>query len=699
MAIFNEINKRSGLVVGAVVLALALFLLTDLFFGQNSIFKSSDNKIGEIAGENISREEYIRQLSIAEQNYTMQTNKSVSENERGMVQENAWNQLIFDIAYRDEFEKLGITVTDEEWYDLARGEFIHPMVKQLFGNPENFSKEMVNGFIANLSKARPQDQALWYYVDTKLPEMRIREKYTNLLKNTTYVTKAEAKRDYISSNQKANVNYLNIPFFNIPDSTVSVSDSELNQYLEKNAQNYKVEAGRTIDYIVFNVEPTKEDSLALSEDLNNIKTEFQNTLSDSNFVQFNSDEPVAIKFVRMNELAKGLQNEGNLDTGKVYGPFLQNNLFKLYKVIGTKQDTIFSARASHILFKPAGGGDEGKAKAKENALEILNKIKAGASFEEMAKEYGTDATAPEGGDLGWFTEGMMVGPFNDAVFSTRNKGLLPNLVETQFGYHIIKITETKTKEMYKVAEVNRTVSYSEETKERVYQKAVAFASDLEDSTDFYNKIKENDSLILSSAPNLRPNDRNLNQMRNARKVIKWAYAEAEPGDVSEVFSVDDQFVVAVLKSAREAGTARLEDVKDEVANKVRMEKKAQIILEKLKGQEGSFEEIAKAYGSEAKSGKADGVTLSSNYVSGLGYDPVVVGRIFGLDVNEKSGPIEGQSGVAMVEPTKVDEPKEIADYSANKNKISQKRSGRTDVLINEAIKEEADIEDERYKFQ
>ncbi len=696
MAIFNEINKRSGVVVVTVIAALAMFLLTDLFFGQNSILRSSDNKVGEIAGEKISAEEYQRQLSIAERNYSMQYNRSVSENDRAMIHDNAWNQLLFEYGYREQFDEIGLVVTDEEWEDLTKGDFIHSMVRQLFGNPESFSKEMVVNFLANLAQYPQQDQFLWLYVDTQIPEIRLREKYSNLLKKTEYVTTAEAKRDYLATNQKAEIGYVNVPFSIIPDSAIKITDSELKKHLDRNKNAYKREEARSLDYVVFTVHPSPEDSLAISSDLEGIVTEFKNAQDDSLFVQFNTDEYVPVKYTRMGELAEQLQDAGNLETGNVYGPYLTNNSFKLFKITGSQEDSIYSARAGHILFR--FNGDDEKAEARKKAQDVLNQIRNGASFEEMAAEHGTDATSVRGGDLGWFSEGAMVGPFNDAIFNSSRTGLLPNLVETQFGFHIIRITEPRTKRMYRVAEVNRLVDYSEETKDRVYQEALEFASELKDSADFYAKAKEHGNLTINSASNLRPVERNLNSIRNAREIIRWAFNDAEPGDVSEVKSVDNQFIVAVLTEAREAGTASLNEVRAEITDKVRLEKKGEEIKNKLQGLNGTLQEIAANYGDGATSGNASDITLASNYITGVGYDPLLVGRVFGLKVNEKSQPVIGQSSVSIVELTKMHEAQEIADYSANKNRIAQQRGGRVDFQIAQVIKNASDVKDRRYKF-
>lgn len=87
-------------------------------------------------------------------------------------------------------------------------------------------------------------------------------------------------------------------------------------------------------------------------------------------------------------------------------------------------------RASHILVE-----DEKTAK------EVKKKLDEGKSFEELAKEYSTDGSASNGGDLGWFGKGQMVEPFENAAFALK-EGEISDPVKTDFGYHIIKVTQT-----------------------------------------------------------------------------------------------------------------------------------------------------------------------------------------------------------------------------------------------------------------
>jgi peptidyl-prolyl cis-trans isomerase C len=103
-----------------------------------------------------------------------------------------------------------------------------------------------------------------------------------------------------------------------------------------------------------------------------------------------------------------------------------------------------SVRASHILIAvPKGADAAAKAQARAKAEGVLKDVKAGKDFAALAKEHSADpGSAVQGGDLGFFQQGQMVGPFNDAAFSLA-PGAISDVVETDFGLHIIKVVEKK----------------------------------------------------------------------------------------------------------------------------------------------------------------------------------------------------------------------------------------------------------------
>ncbi len=700
MAIFNEINKHSkivGIIIGA---GLLLFMLGNEFFGQNSIFSRSKNDVGSIAGNSIPIDAYQQKLAQAEIDYQVRTGKAVSENERASVQEMAWAQLISKYVVEPEYEKLGLAVTEGEVLDMVQGKNIHPTVKQLFTNPQTqqFDKQFLQNFLQNFDKQEPRNQQLWTNIEASLPTERLRNKYLNLLKLTNYVTKEEAKREYISQTAKEDIKFVYVNYSSIADSTVAVSDDEIKKYINDNKKQYEVEAGRSVEYVSFNILPSAKDSADIKAELATAILEFKNAENDSLFIANNSDSPTPLAYKSIGELPEELKSS-SLVIDSVYGPFQQFGKISLYKITNTKSDSLYAMKASHILFKanPAGG-PAAKAEAQAKANEILAKIKGGASFEQMASQYGTDGTASRGGDLGWFNQGQMVKPFNDAVMNATSTGLLPKLVETDFGFHIIKVTAPKTNKKYQIGLLERDVVASEETKDMIFKKADEFAANNTDTAKFNAAILKDKTLSKQPANNFKSTDKYVGSLNNPRELIRWAFNEAKVGEVSKVYSMDNQYYVAALVGKRDKGLAEVADVKVEVTTKIRNEKKGDIIVEKLKAQSGTLENIAAKYGKDAVFNIASGINFAAGSITGLGYDPIAVGVAFGTAKGKKSNPFKGESGAGIIEVVATTPAPEVADYTSYKSQLKQQRTGREDYVVDELLKKQAKIEDNRYKF-
>jgi peptidyl-prolyl cis-trans isomerase D len=702
MAIINKIREKSGLAVGVVAVGLILFIVGGDLLGPNSVLLGNRTQdVGEIAGETVSLEEYQQEIEQLKMDFAMNTGRTPSEAEMPPIREQAWNQLIFKKAYQKQFEKLGLTVTEEEQYDMVQGNNIHPAVRNSFANPETqeFDVEQVRNFLRNIDRMDPQQQAMWYNFEAKLNPDRLRSKYENMLSKTHYITKAEAEREYLAQNTKANFNYLYVPYSAIADSAVTVTDAMLEEELEQNKEKYKVEETRTFDYVVFSVTASKEDSAYINQEMNALKEQFKATENDSAFARSNSDNYVAPYVANPGELPAELTaNLSSIKENEVYGPYAQGQNMVLYKVIDVNTNGASSARASHILIRPKSESAEDKAAAFAEARKVLNEIKAGASFEEMAKQHGTDGTATRGGDLGWFSEGKMVKPFEDAIFKSNRTGLLPEPVETDFGYHIIKITAPKTNVNYQIATVQRAIDAGDASRDEIFRAADQFAGTASNLAEFEENVKNNPALTKATAEKVSKNAYYVNNLPEARELVKWAFNDASVGDVSPVFEVGDQYVVAVLTGSTDKGYASVDDVRQALTFQARNKAKADLILNKLKPASGSLEQVASAYGAQATVNNATDVTLATNSVTGIGFDPLTVGKAFGLKEGEKSAPFASENGVVIVETTKITAAPEIADYNSYKSQIAQKIQGRSAYFISEAIKEKADIKDQRVRF-
>lgn len=701
MALIKKIREKSGIAVGLVALGLGLFIVGGDLLGPSSVLLGNQKRdVGEIAGETISLEQFQQQEEQLKYNFVVNFNRNPTDAEMYSIRQQAWDFLIVKTAFQKEFDRLGIVVSDRELVDMVQGNNVRPEIRQAFTNPETgeFDRTRIQQYLQQLKLAAPQEQAAWYMFEGNLKPSRLRIKYDYLALNSTYVTDAEAEKAYRMENTLAEVKYLYVPYSTISDSLVSISDKELQAYLKANSEKYQVEESRNISYVRFSIEPSADDTTFLRQELTELMEDFKAAEEDSMFARINTDGQNFYGPYSIATLPDPLKaNVSNLSEGDVRGPYMTDGAFVLYKIASIGNDTIRAARASHILIRATGQDETTKVEARTEAQRILNQIKNGADFAEMARQYSDDPSSSKGGDLGWFEEGAMVQPFEDAVFGANRAGLINRIVETDYGFHIINVTEPSSNESFTIASIERVISPSEETRNEAYRKADRFASSISDYDDF-KAVAERDSIPVLSADDIRKNDRRINTLANARQVVMWLYNDASVGDVSRVYELENEYVVAAMTKKIDAGLADLSQVRQQVRNEVEKEKKGQMISEKLQGQEGSLEELAKEFGSDATVSSSSSLTLGSTTLGLAGAAPEAIGKAFALEEGQNTGPVVAENGVLMIELLALTEPAEPANLADYKEQIAQRREGSVSYYISEAIKEFSDIKDERVRF-
>lgn len=702
-------NKMTKWVVGFVAVAIASFVLNDLFGnGPRSIF-GNEQTVGEIAGSTIRLEEYQAAVQERENNYILNFSRQPGERERPLLQQQAWELLIAEKAVKPQYEKLGVKVTTDEIWDMIQGKNVDENVKASFvDSVGNFDRPRLIQYINQFNAPAPADpQQLAAYQEGKfrwttfqkdLGAGRQRIKYENLLVKTNYVTEAEAERDYHTQNDVAEVKYLYVPFYAISDSAVTVSDSDLKDYYNRNKEKYKADQTRSLSFVAFPVVASAADSAKIREDLTKIAADFKTVADDSVFAATQSEGLSPYGKYSTSSLPTYLSDrKETLATGQVIGPVLDGNAYKVFKIAAVGKDTVGTARASHILIRWDNETEEGKKAAKEKARKILGEIKAGADFAAKAREFGTDGTASRGGDLGWFPSGQMVKPFESAVFGAKKTGVLNDVVETQFGYHIIDVTGVVDYTSYTVATVEFAIAPSDETQNEAYLKAQSFATDLSGVEEFNEKAKK-ESLNVIESNDLGTGDRRVGNLGDARQMVTWLFRDAKEGKVSEVFDVDGTYAVAVMTGEVEEGYKPLEKVKEEITPAVKNELKGKKILEKIGSGQGALDEIAKQFGADAVVSSSSDLKLSANALPSVGLDPVAVGKAFSLENGKRTAPFAGENGVLIIELQNKTIAPAAGDYSVFKNQLLQTFNSRSTYGISEAIKGSSNIQDERYKF-
>jgi peptidyl-prolyl cis-trans isomerase D len=705
MALIGKIREKSGIAVTLIAIGLLIFIVGGDILSTNSfILGTNQETIGVINGVKISFKEYNAKVEQLKTNFTLNNGKTPTDQELNSIKEQAWNDLIFEYSYKKNCEKAGILVSEEEITDIVQGTNIHPSIRQVFVNPETkeFEKERLLSYLQNFSRLKPEQQYLWLEFEKQLVSERLKNKFENLLKATVYTTKEEAKRNYISQNTKLNGKCLYIPYYTVPDTLIKFKESELVDYLNQNKEKYRTEEYVAVEYVSFPITPSKEDSLKQVEELKSIALQFEKTSDDTIFVNSNSDSDNNIILANIGNLPKILtDNVKEFEVGKVYGPFLDYKSYKIFKVGEVRKDSVYSIRASHILFKTNTNDAAQKQETLKKCKEVLNRIKKGESFEELAAQYGSDGTASKGGDLGWFSEGQMVKKFNDACFNKGTVGLLPEPVETEFGYHIIKITAPKTNAKYVVYVVEKIITPSEVTRDEVYNKASQFHSLATSKMGFDDAVKtfENGKYNKYTSEFLTKNSLYLNNLTGVGEIIRWAFKDASVGDISPVFNPEGHYIVCKLTKKRQKGTGKLEDYRNEILTKVRNEKKAKIIIAKLDTiRVKTIDELAQKYGNDAQIADATNAVPSYNSLCNFGYDPYAAGVAFATPKGSRSKIIIGETGIGIIEVNDVFYPEDIAEYTGTKKLLETNLKNSINFLLNEFIKDYSNIVDDRYLF-
>ncbi|MFM8911741.1 MAG: peptidylprolyl isomerase, partial [Flammeovirgaceae bacterium] len=695
-------------VVGFVAVAILAFILNDLFGnGPRSVFQKDDS-VGEIAGNSISREEYQTMVQERENNYIMNFARQAGEREKPLLQSQAWELLTVKHAIRPQFEKTGIQVSTDEVWDMVQGKNVDENLKQSFTDSTGkFDRKRVVEYLNNFNTpepvGNPQMRAQWqemryrwasFQDELKLGRERI--KYENLLIKTNYVTNAEAERDYHLQNDVAEAEYLYVPFYAISDTLVTPTDSQLRDYYNKNREKYKTAESRSMVYVTFPVVASSSDSAKVLADAQKFAADFKTSEDDSTFAVSNTEGKEAFNKYNVSTLPSSIKS-ADLVAGNVVGPFLDNGAYKVIKVTKIGNDTTYYAKASHILIKWENETDAAKKTAKEKARKILAEIKGGASFAAKAREFGTDGTASRGGDLGWFPSGQMVKPCQNAVFDAKKTGLLGDVVETQFGYHIIEVTAVKDNTTYSVASIELQITPSDETQNTAFLKAQNFGAQLASVDEFKAKAKK-ENLFVQEANDLTASDRRIGNLGEARQMVTWLYRDGKTDKVSDVFDQDDNYVVAMMTAKMDEGYKPFEKVKEEITPLVKGQLKGEKIIEKLNAQKGTLQEIAQGFGRDASVNSASDIKLNSNSLTSVGIEPKAIGVAFSLENGKRSRSFAGENGVLIIETKNKTIAPEVGDYSLFKTQLLQNLNGKSSFGISQAIKEAAKIEDKRYLF-
>tara|TARA_R110000850_G_scaffold254614_1_gene380155 strand:- start:41244 stop:43364 length:2121 start_codon:yes stop_codon:yes gene_type:complete len=705
MAVLNKIRQRSVFLIIIIALALFSFVLADVI--QNGGFSSQKemNTIATVNGTDINRNEFVSKVENALRNLGPEASSLQAVN---LV----WNNELRSVLLKEQFEELGLEVSDAQLQNA--------LAQNLAGNPSftneagRFDNNKLQEYLADVKVNAPELYNQFVEFERNVAQNAKEQTYFNLIRAGLGATSAEGQMEYKLENDKVDIDFIQIPYSNISDEEVNVTEADIADYIKRNAEKYETDAAIDIQYVLFSEDPSSSDEEEIKGEITSLLNQqisynavskqndtlpgFSQASDNAAFVAQHSDSQYNDRWWFKNQLPEDIADTlYNLNVGEVFGPYKSAGSYNLYKVIESRQ-LADSVQAKHILIawdglQTAGETSRTKEEAQSLADSLLSVVIRDASkFETLAGEFSDDPSVAENnGDLGYLPPNSTVEAFDNFIFN--NKSGDKAVVETDFGYHVISIEDQKNiQKAIKVARVAKSIQPSEETLNQVFTNATKFESRAKNS-DFVEASKE-ESLTVRPVNRITELEENIPGIGNNRPIVNWAFEkETKVGDIKR-FDVTNGYAIVQLTGKTQKGLMPVSEASVTVTPLVRNEKKAQKIRESITG--NTLEEIASGNNTQVK--RANALNRKSPTIPDAGSEPKVVGAAFGLNEGQTSQLIDGKNGVYKVRVVTKREAQDVENYSAYITQINSRRTAAVSASVFNALKKKADIEDRRANF-
>ncbi len=676
-------------------------------------------EIGIVNGEKILYKDYEEKLQKQIEQERAQNQNADAEIDYVRVHQTIWNQMVDNILINQEAEKMGIKVSPEEVRDelienppdyLKRsftdssGKFLRDIYLELITRPESYVK-----YLGDPNKISPQEkEEAVNRLRKDLMEIEdyiIKQKiYNNIQRNistvNSFVSPLFATKKQILDNATIDLKVIAFRPNNLPKENLKIDESEIKKYYDEHKRFYEQKEEAKIKYVMFPIQPSADDSARAQKNLFEIQAALSNATTpearDSVFdIKFSEFGGEVVDFTPVNQIdAQVLEAFKGLPNKSVIGPYTQGNKTIFYRLDERRQGENPVAKASHILIKINDNKDSALAVANN----LLKQAKSGKDFAELARTNSQDpGSAMNGGDLGYFGKGQMVAPFEAAVFGAK-VGDIVGPVETQFGYHIIKVVD-KISEEIKYSTISIDLNVSNTTKNQILRQAYSIMQQVKDGQNLdtlaarINKRAAETAFFTKERP-----------IFNSWYLTNMAFS-SEVGDVIEPIELKFYgIILAQVTGKKQAGITSLEDKKEEIKQILIKRKQLDILKNQAEQLYQKVKNLADLDLARSLDSSINVIIANaykpSSVVPGLSKDPVLTQKIMQgkIGINE---PIRGENGYYIIQIINKNIPKE-SDIKANlKQSLKQYSANNSQnafYLWYQKVKENAKIEDFRAKY-
>ncbi|MDG1040451.1 MAG: SurA N-terminal domain-containing protein [Polaribacter sp.] len=702
MAILSKIRERSMALILVIGLALFAFVL-DPSSIQDFFNSTKVNTVGEVGGEVISRKDF----SEAVEAYKAQVGNRLTDMQASKM---VWDNLVREKIYKTQLSAAGVSVGENDvWIALTENQSVKTN-PQFLNAAGLFDENKLKEFLAIAKSDDPATWTAWSNFMGQLKTGLETTAYNNLITAGVGASLKEGELQYLTDNTKISSQYVYVPYASVPDSLVTVTKSDIETYIKANPTAFKVEASTDIKYVKFAIVPTQEDANAIKNDVANLLNDtngvkgFKNADNYADFFTENdSDLALTTGYDFKNTVSVMISEDVfKGKEGDVFGPYRDRGYFKISKIDAIVQIPD-SVKGAHILIPFIGSlsstedTKKTEAQAKKSADSIYRLVRRNKKrFATIADQINTDMTKDKGGDIGWITKDVAFSANFDKDFADYlffNKKGDVQVVKSRFGYQVIRIDESKNKQKaVKLVTYGRNIVASEATENTVFQNAQTFALALSNGNNFDEVVKEK-GLNAQTAFSLKMLDETVPGIGNERDIVSWSHKKENEIGAYESFDINGGHVVAVITNKTFKGLMSAAKATNTVRPILLNQKKAAIINKTMTG--SSLADLAKATNQSVRNVAA--ITMQSPIITGVGFEPKVVGAMYSVNENVLFNNVEGTKGVFAFVVTKREVPATLPNYDSYRNRLASTRRGQTGLIYN-AIKDAAEIEDNRAAF-
>ena len=699
MATLEKIRSKGLLLLIVVGVALVVFIVGDLVNSGSTYFQENSANVAVINGDKVKIRDYAEKMEQFNDVVKMQYGSNINDEMMEQIRQMVWESTVTEKVVGDDCAEIGMMVTKNELADMLVGNNISPMMmsNQMFFNENGqFDVNIVKQFIAMLdsedaSQNIPYEQLrlyrnYWRYWEHAIKTSRLQEKYTNLLNAALVVNPLEAKYAYDNAKVSADAVYAMKNYFAIADSTVNVSDAEIKARYNEKKEQFKQKQSADVKYIVVDIKPSAEDFAEVEKWINDLKEEFTTTEEIADVVNSNSDVQYRGENLVKEQIDADFQEfafTGN--AGDVMGPIFVDNTYKMARIIENGINSVDSVNLSNMYLRR-----ETAEATQALADSIMDAVKKGANFAELAKTHSLLQNAANGGEIGWVSEMGLEKKIATPAFSTPVKGMFQVKEGNDINLFIVNELGEKVVKA-KVAVLARSVDATSRTQATLYNNLKQFIVD-NNTIEKLEAEAANNGYVVMTAKNIDINASAINNVKKAREAVRWVFENKE-GAISDIFEVENQIIAVAVDKHNAEGYRSVESVRPQLLSEIRKEKKGDILVAEMNGK--TMEQLATE---GFRIDTVRNINFASTYAGAIGNEPSLFARVEGAEVEKESQAIKGNTGAYIFKVISKEEAAKPYNEKEEMVMLETRESYMNQYLSIEALKEAANIEDMRYKY-